>query len=141
MQVLLLKQISETNETAIYVQAWCTNYFTSLCTFETLCFIIKSNSFPDEIKHACFRLIISAGSDNFSVFKCFWVISIGYHMRGEVISGLSLESIVTRAIKLILPSLEYDNLFITYLCLYLEQKPDYIFKLFTLRVHFKMNSK
>ena len=36
---------------------------------------------------------------------------------------------------------EYDNLFITYLCLYLEQKPDYIFKLFTFRVHFKMNSK
>ena len=78
-------------------------------------------------------------------------------MRGEVISVLSLErryfvtsersergtkyDIVTRAIKLILPSLEYDNLFITYLRLYLEQKPDYIFKLFTLRVHFKMNSK
>ena len=48
--------------------------------------------------------------------------------------------IVTRAIKLI-PSLECDNLFITYLCLYLEQKPDYIFKLFILRVHFEMNSK
>ena len=71
-------------------------------------------------------------------------------MRGEVISVLSLErryhilskyDIVTRAIKLILPSLECDNLFITYLCLYLEQKPDYIFKLFILRVHFKMNSK
>ena len=81
-------------------------------------------------------------------------------MRGEVISVLSLEretisdfvtsersergtkyDIVTRAIKLILPSLECDNLFITYLCLYLEQKPDYIFKLFILRVNFKMNSK
>ena len=80
-------------------------------------------------------------------------------MRGEVISVLSLErryhilsrvsaanegqkyDIVTRAIKLILPSLECDNLFITYLRLYLEQKPDYIFKLFILRVHFKMNSK
>ena len=72
-------------------------------------------------------------------------------MRGEVIPVLSLErryhilgtkyDIVTRAIKLILPSLECDNLFITYLCLYLEQKPDYIFKLFILRVHFKMNSK
>ena len=49
--------------------------------------------------------------------------------------------IVTRAIKLILPSLECDNLFITYLCLYLEQKPGYIFILFILRVHFKMNSK
>ena len=70
-----------------------------------------------------------------------------YHMRSEVISVLSLErlypkyDIVTRAIKLILQSLECDNLFITYLCLYLEQKPDYIFKLFILRVHFKMNSK
>ena len=57
-------------------------------------------------------------------------------MRGEVISVLSLErryhilsrvsaanegqnDIVTRAIKLILPSLECDNLFITYLCLYI----------------------
>ena len=49
--------------------------------------------------------------------------------------------IVTTAIKLILPSLECDSLFITYLCLYLEQKPDCIFKLFILRVHFKMNSK
>ena len=48
---------------------------------------------------------------------------------------------VTRAIKLILPSLECDNLFITYLFLYLEQKPDYIVKLFILRVHFKMNLK
>ena len=71
-------------------------------------------------------------------------------MRGEVISVLSLErryqyfvtserserrtkyDIVTRAIKLILPSLECDNLFIKYLCLYLEQNPDYIFKLFIL---------
>ena len=34
-----------------------------------------------------------------------------------------------------------DISFIAKLCLYLEQKPDYIFKLFTLRVHFKMNSK
>ena len=67
-------------------------------------------------------------------------ICIGYHMRGEVISVLSLKRryhILTRAIKLILPSLECDNLFITYLCLYLEQKPDYIFKLFILRVHLK----
>ena len=35
-------------------------------------------------------------------------------MRDQVISVLSLD----RAIKLILPSLECDNLFITYLCLY-----------------------
>ena len=70
-------------------------------------------------------------------------------MRGEVISVLSLVrryhilkyDIVTRAIKLISPRLSYDNLFITYLCLYLEQKLDYILKSFILRVHFKMNSK
>ena len=79
-------------------------------------------------------------------------------MRGEVISVLSLERryhILSRVSvakegqnmyrnesdKLILPSLECDNQFITYLCLYLEQKPDYIFKLFILRVHFKINSK
>ena len=49
--------------------------------------------------------------------------------------------IVTRAIKLILPSLECDNLFITYLCLYLGRKSDYIFTLFTLLVHFGMNAK
>ena len=71
-------------------------------------------------------------------------------MRGEMISVLSLErryhifvtsersergtkyDIVTRAIKLISPNLECDNLFITYLCLYLGQKSDYIFTLFIL---------
>ena len=72
-------------------------------------------------------------------------------MRGEVISVLSLErryisyfvtsersergfkyDFVTRAIKPILPSLECDNLFIIYFCLYLEQKSDCIFKLFIL---------
>ena len=52
-------------------------------------------------------------------------ISIGYHIRGRVIIVLLLErryqakyDIVSRAIKLILPSLECDNIFITYLCLY-----------------------
>ena len=68
-------------------------------------------------------------------------------MRGEVTSVLSLErryhtlmskyfvskyDVVTGAIKLILPSLECDNLFITYLCLYLGQKSDYIFTSFVL---------
>ena len=62
-------------------------------------------------------------------------------MRGEVRERGTKYDMVTRALKLILPSLECDNLFITYLCLYLEQKPDDIFKLFILRVHFKMNSK
>ena len=40
--------------------------------------------------------------------------------------------IATRAIKLMLPSLECDHLFITYLCLYMggkSRKSDYIFKL------------
>ncbi len=63
------------------------------------------------------------------------MISIGYHMSGEVISVLSLEGryynchgraqrardnydIVTRVIRLISPSQSCDNLFITYLCLY-----------------------
>ena len=66
-----------------------------------------------------------------------------YHILSRVSAANEGQKydIVTRAIKLILPSLECDNLFITYLCLYLEQKPDYIFKLFILRVHFKMNSK
>ena len=67
--------------------------------------------------------------------------TISYFVTSERSERGTKYDIVTRAIKLILPSLEYDNLFITYLCLYLEQKPDYIFKLFTLRVHFKMNSK
>ena len=67
--------------------------------------------------------------------------TISYFVPRSLRSLVTKYDIVSRAIKLILPSLEYDNLFITYLCLYLEQKPDYIFKLFTLRVHFKMNSK
>ena len=67
--------------------------------------------------------------------------TISYFVTSERSERGTKYNIVTRAMKLILPSLEYDNLFITYLCLYLEQKPDYIFKLFTLRVHFEMNSK
>ena len=67
--------------------------------------------------------------------------TISYFIPRSLRSLVTKYDIVSRAIKLILPSLEYDNLFIAYLCLYLEQKPDYIFKLFTLRVHFKMNSK
>ena len=49
--------------------------------------------------------------------------------------------IVSRAIKLTSPRLSYDNLFITYLFPYSEQKSDYIFKLFILWVHFRMNAK
>ena len=67
--------------------------------------------------------------------------TISYFVTSERSERGTKYGIVTRAIKLILPSLECDNLFITYLCLYLKQKPDYIFKLLLLRVHFKMNSK
>ena len=40
-------------------------------------------------------------------------------------------------IKLILPSLKWDNLFITYLCFHLEQNSDHIFKLLILWVYFE----
>ena len=81
----------------------------------------------------------------------YYTIRIGYHVRGEVIPDSFIArgtisyfvtserserrtkyDIVTRAIKLIFPSLECDDLFITYLCLYLGQKSDYIFTLFIL---------
>ena len=55
-----------------------------------------------------------------------------YFVTSERSERETKHGIVTRAIKLSL-------LFITYLCLYPQQKPDYIFKLFILRVHFKMN--
>lgn len=75
-----------------------------------------------------------------------WILNIGYHMRGEVISVLSLEGryhkchewaqrtrdiydIVLRAIKLISPRPECDNLFITYYCLDQGQKTYYILKI------------
>ena len=48
--------------------------------------------------------------------------------------------IVPRAIKLILPSLECDNLFITYLCLYVGRKSDYIFKLLIIFLY-ELNTK
>ena len=67
--------------------------------------------------------------------------TISYFVTSERSERGTKYDIVTRAIKLILPSLECDNLFITYLCLHLEQKPDYIFKLFILQIHFKMNSQ
>ena len=58
--------------------------------------------------------------------------TISYFVTSERSERGTKYDIVTRAIKLILPSLEYDNLFITYLCLYLGQKSDYIFTLFIL---------
>ena len=57
--------------------------------------------------------------------------TISYFVMSERSERGTKYDIVTRAIKLILPSLECDNLFITYLCLYLERKPDYIFKFIT----------
>ena len=58
--------------------------------------------------------------------------TISYFVTSERSERGTKYDIVTRAIKLILPSLECDNLFITYLCLYLGQKSDYIFTLFVL---------
>ena len=58
--------------------------------------------------------------------------TISYFVTSELSDRGTKYDIVTRAIKLILPSLECDNLFITYLCLYLGQKSDYIFTLFIL---------
>ena len=79
------------------------------------------------------------------IYIYIYIYRLSYERRGDISfiarETISKYDIVTRAIKLILPSLEYDNLFITYLCLYLDQKPNYIFKLFTLRVHFKIYSK
>ena len=63
--------------------------------------------------------------------------TISYFVTSERSERGTKYDIVTRAIKLILPSLEYDNLFITYLCLYLEQKPDYILNY----LHFEYISK
>ena len=67
--------------------------------------------------------------------------TISYFVTSERRERGTRYDIVTRAIKLILPSLECDNQFITYLCLYLGQKSDYIFTLFILSVHFGMNAK
>ena len=67
--------------------------------------------------------------------------TISYFVTSERSERGTKYDIVTRAIKLILPSLECDNLFITYLCFYLGQKSDYIFTLFILSVHFGMNAK
>ena len=53
--------------------------------------------------------------------------TISYFVTSERSERGTKYDIVPRAIKLILPSLECDNLFITYLCLYLGQKSDYIF--------------
>ena len=58
--------------------------------------------------------------------------TISYFVPRSLRSLVTKYDIVPRAIKLILPSLECDNLFITYLCLYLGQKSDYIFTLFIL---------
>ena len=56
--------------------------------------------------------------------------TISYFVTSERSERGTKYDIVTRAIKQILPSLECDDLFITYLCPYLGQKSDYIFTLF-----------
>ena len=48
--------------------------------------------------------------------------TISYFVTSERSERGTKYDIVTRAIKLILPSLECDNLFVTYLCLYLGAK-------------------
>ena len=53
--------------------------------------------------------------------------TISYFVTSERSERGTKYDIVTRAIKLILPSLECDNLFITYLCLHQGQKSGYIF--------------
>ena len=55
--------------------------------------------------------------------------TISYFFTSERSERGTRYDIVTKAIKLILPSLECDNLFIAFLCLYLVRKSDYIFKL------------
>ena len=99
----------------------------------------------------CERILISAWWQQLGMYR------LSYERRGDI-SFIAQETIsyfvtsersergtkydiVTRAIKLILTSLECDNLFTTYLCLYLGQKSDYIFKLFILWAHFGMNAK
>ena len=57
---------------------------------------------------------------------------ISYFVTTEHSERGTKYDIVTRAIRLILPSLECDNLFITYFCPYLGQKSHCIFKLFIL---------
>ena len=48
--------------------------------------------------------------------------TISYFVTSERSQRGTKYDIITRAIKLILPSPECDNLFITYLCLYMKQK-------------------
>ncbi len=76
------------------------------------------------------------GPDTEPRINTYWRdVRMGYHMSGEVISALSHQGryyncheraqgardnydIVTRVVQLISSSQSYDNLFITYLCLY-----------------------
>ena len=53
--------------------------------------------------------------------------TISFFVTSERSERGFLYDIVTRPIKLILPSLECDNLFITYMCLYLGQKSEVTF--------------
>ena len=58
--------------------------------------------------------------------------TISYFVTSERSERGTKYDIVTRAVKLTLPSLECGNVFITYLFPYPEQKSDYNFKLFIL---------
>ena len=121
-------------------------------------------------KHFTWKLVPTVVVSFWGIFHDYTFrsvyMSLSTHMRGQVmISVLSLDGryrilsrvseasegqnmndIVTRAIKLILPSLECDNLFITYLCLYQNYSGAKI-KLYFLIIknlisfHFRMNAK
>ena len=53
--------------------------------------------------------------------------TISYFVTSDRRERRAKYDIVARAINLMFPSLECDNLFITYLCLYVGRKSDYIF--------------
>ena len=66
---------------------------------------------------------------------------ISYFVTSERSERATKYDIVIRAVKLILPSLERDNLFITYLCLYHGYSGAKIRFYFLIINHFRMNAK
>ena len=93
------------------------------------CYLPSDNVLPMATLEVCkYRLSYERRGDISFIARG----TISYFVTSERSERGTKYDIVTRAIKLILPSLECDNLFITYLCLYLGQKSDYIFTLFIL---------
>ena len=117
-------------------------YLKQLVTnFATQCFTPEGDHQANEYSYTIYIYMYRLSYERRGNISFIARETISYFVTSERSERGTKYDIVSRAIKLILPSLECDNLFITYLCLYLEQKPDYIFKLLLLRVHFKMNSK